>query len=112
MIKNMVVCAATTIITTKVMRNYARGECMLDAIFVVEAYLCGDQLNQFNYILQELFEAANDVYAWSTYFFLNSYVFFLPCPNCVFQRVITLLQLLKGSPLLICMHQGPTLKVL
>lgn len=67
-VNDMLVWIVVTIIATKLTCHYTRGECMVDAIYIAEACVHGDQINWSSYLLQELFEGANDVYSWSTYF--------------------------------------------
>lgn len=62
MINNMPVRVVATIIATKFMRHFTRGECSLDALYVAEACVHRSQLNWSSYLLTKLFDVSHYVY--------------------------------------------------
>jgi len=56
------------IITGKTMRHFTNNECTLDAISIVENCYQGEVLNWFAFVLNEMFEACEDVYRWGINF--------------------------------------------
>lgn len=72
------------IIAGKTMRHYMKNECALDAISVAEHCCQGEVLNWSTFVLNELFEACEDVYRRGTSF--------------VFGYILILLEMLKWRP--------------
>jgi hypothetical protein len=68
LIKDEKIWCACYIITGKVMKNYTRGECTLDAIAVAEFVKNGTRMNWCQYLLTEMFQACVDVHDRMTYF--------------------------------------------
>lgn len=73
MISKMDMRFACYIIAGKTMRHFAKNECTLDTISVVEYCCKGKVLNWSAFILNELFEACEDIY-WRNTNFLFGYI--------------------------------------
>lgn len=66
------------------MRHFSKNECTLDAILVAEHCYNGEVLNWSTFILNELFEAYEDIYKRST--------------NFIFGYILMTLAMLKWKP--------------
>jgi len=82
MINNPHINLAFHSIDGNIIRHYTKGECRLDVIFVVEACDHGEKLNWCSYMLNELFEAYEDVYKRATYFIYGYLVIAITMMKC------------------------------
>jgi len=93
------------IIPSKTMRHFSRNECTMDAISVVEHCCKGEILNWSAFILNELFEACEDVYRQSTNFLFGYILMSLAMWKWRLPREREMMNFGEGQP--IALHYKP-----